>query len=102
MSVLPALEPSNAIHLLSGDQRGLPRGIPLKEINSAGLRPSESQTQRANVPERVEVNMIFLPSGENWGSRSGWVDAINRAGALLSRALGPGMRQILESNETRE
>src|SRR5438067_9102353 len=102
MSEFPASR-SNAIHLLSGDQRGLPIVFPLKEVNSTGLRPSRPQIQIANVPERPEVKAIFLPSGENCGSRSGWVDAINRVGALcLSSAFGPGIRQILESNELRE
>jgi len=35
MSELPALGLSNAIHLPSGDQRGLPTEVPLKEINSS-------------------------------------------------------------------
>src|SRR5437868_598807 len=102
MSTLPAFGLSNAIHRLSDDQRGLPTLIPLKDVNSTGLRPSRSQTQIAVLPERAELKTIFLPSGENCGSRSGWVDAINRVGALfLSSALGPGIRQMLESNELR-
>src|SRR5438270_4212185 len=102
MSELPPLGLSNAIHLLSRDQRGLPT-LFSNEVNSTGLRPSRSQIQMAVAPERFEVKTIFLPSGENCGSRSGWVDAMNREGALfLSSVLGPGIRQILESNETRE
>src|SRR5947209_8309087 len=101
MSEFPALGLSNVIHRLSGDQRGLPTMFP-SEVNSTGLRPSRSQTQIALLPERSELKTIFLPSGENCGSSSDWVDAINRVGALfLSNALGPGIRQIFESCELR-
>src|SRR4051794_38114786 len=103
MSILPALGLSNAIHLLSGDQRGLPGLVTSKEVNSTGLKPSRSQIQIACVPDRFDLKTIFLPSGENCGSPSGWVDARNGMGALfLSSALGPGVRQTLESNENRE
>src|SRR5690242_12902228 len=102
MSQLPAFGLSNAIHWLSGDQRGLPTVAPLKEVNSTGLRPSRSDTQIEWIPERPEVKTIFLPSGENCGSRSGWVDAINRVAApFLFDELGPGIRQMLESVENR-
>src|SRR5438270_3155515 len=103
MSQFPALGLSNAIHRLSGDQRGLPTVLTLKEINSTGLRPSRSQTQIAGAPDRDELKTIFLPSGENCGSSSIWVDAINRVAALfLFDELRPGLRQILELIETRE
>src|SRR2546429_3958810 len=103
MSTLPLMGLSNAIHLLSGDQRGLPGMVTSKEVNSTGLKPSRSQTQIAGVPDRFELKTIFLPSGENCGSASGRVDAINRMGELfLSSALDPGIRQTLESNENRE
>jgi hypothetical protein len=60
------------------------------------FRPSESQIQISLLPERVEVKTIFVPSGENWGSRSGWVEAMNLTGALvLSDEFGPGIRQML-------
>src|SRR5437016_1697779 len=102
MSELPAFGLSNAIHRPSGDHRGLPTVVPLKDTNSIGPKPSRSQIQIANVPERAELKAIFLPSGENCGSRSHWVEAINRLGALfLSDALGPGIRQMLESSESR-
>ncbi len=102
MSQFAACGLSNAIHRPSGDQRGLPTVAPLKEVNSTGLRPSLSDIQIEWMPERAEVNTIFLPSGENCGSRSGWVDAINRVGALfLFDELGPGVRQMLESVEYR-
>jgi hypothetical protein len=102
MSQFPAFGLSNAIDPLSGDHRGLPTIVPLKDAKFIGLRPSRSQTQIPNVPERAELKTIFLPSGENCGSISGWVDAMNRVGALfLSDALGPGIRQMLESKELR-
>src|SRR5437868_15098064 len=102
MSELPAFGLSNAIHRLSGDQRGISTMLPTKEVNSTGLRPSRSHAQIARLPDRSELKTIFLPSGENCGSASGWVDAINRVGALfLSGALGPGIRQIFESCEFR-
>src|SRR4051812_34269177 len=100
MSRLLSFRLSNAIHWLSGDQRGLPTSRALKEVISAGLRPSRSHSQIASLPERFELKAIFLPSGENWGAPSEAVDAITRVGSLiLSSALGPGIRQMLESNK---
>src|SRR5690242_11014807 len=102
MSVFLSLRLSNAIRSLSGDQRGLPTATALKAVNSAGLRPSRSHTQIASLPKRSELKAIFLPSGENCGSISQAVDAITRVGTLVfSSALGPGIRQTLESNRSR-
>jgi hypothetical protein len=57
-----------------------------------------SQTQISYLPERDELKTIFVPSGENWGSASAWVEAMNLEGApFLSDELGPGIRQMLES-----
>src|SRR2546427_361318 len=98
MSELPALELSKAIHRLSGDHRGLPGGVSLLEVSCTRLRPSRSQTQSSMLPERAELNAIRSPLGENWGSKSSCVEAINLTGALfLSIEFGPGIRQMLES-----
>jgi hypothetical protein len=54
------------------------------------------------LPDRAELKTIFVPLGENWGSRSGWVEAMNLEGALfLLDEFGPGIRQMLESNTSR-
>lgn len=103
MSQFPALGLSKVIHWLSGDQRGLPTVLSLKDVNSTGLRPSLSDVQIDCRPERPQLKTIFLPSGENCGSKSGWVDAIKRvAGPFLFDELGPGVRQMFESLEYRE
>src|SRR6185437_241676 len=103
MSQFPALGLSKAIDSLSGDQRGLPTVLSLKDVTSTGLRPSRSHVQIDWRPERPELKAIFPPSGENCASRSGWVDAIKRAaGLVLFGEFGPGVRQMLESVENRE
>jgi hypothetical protein len=54
--------------------------------------------QYETKPDRADEKTIFLPSGENWGSRSIWVEAISFLGtAVFSAEFGPGICQMLES-----
>src|SRR3974390_1066420 len=61
----PALE-SKAIHLPSGDQRGVPGRLP-KNDNCTGLEPSASHTQTSFGPVLSDSKAIFDPSGEMLG-----------------------------------
>ena len=60
---------SNAIHLPSGDQLGLPAVNPpaLSAVICRTFEPSLAQIQMFDCPERVEANAIRAPSGENTG-----------------------------------
>jgi hypothetical protein len=74
----------------------------LKEVSCEEFCPSRSQTQISSLPERAELKTIFVPSGENWGSTSDWVEAMNLEGAiLLSDEFGPGIRHMFETIASR-
>jgi hypothetical protein len=49
---------------LSGDQFQAPTRGPPKDVNFCGLEPSASAIQISSVPDRLEPNASFLPSGE--------------------------------------
>src|SRR5690242_5420570 len=102
MSELPALGQSNATQWLSGDHLGLPGIEPPKEVSCAQSCPSVSHIQSSKFPERLELKMIFLPSGEYWASPSYRVEAISLVGKLfLSNKFGPATRQIFASVRAR-
>src|SRR5690349_8530184 len=64
---------SNAIHLLSGDQLGVPENSG-EFVNCTGLFPSASHTQIFIAPERFDWNTTRLPSGEYRAARSSRVE----------------------------
>ena len=73
----------------SGDQRGS-RDTLANEVNCSAFKPSLSHTQISRVPERPEVNAIFLPSGEYWAVNSLRDEEMNFVDGLVSPR-GPGI-----------
>ena len=63
-----------------GDQCGNHEPGPIVEVNCVGLEPSLSHTQISNLPDRVDLNAIRLPSGEYCGSSSVFVDEMRLNG----------------------
>src|SRR5579872_454553 len=93
----PALE-SNTIRAPSGDQRGHPVMAAPRDVNCKAPDPSLPQTQTSSCPERSEVNVILVPSGEYCGTCSLRVEAINLT-ALSALMFGPerSRRQMFAS-----
>src|SRR5215471_13475057 len=67
MLASPPARESKAIHLPSGDQRGVPVTPIPNDDNWMGLEPSASQTQTSLGPVRLDSKAIFDPSGEMLG-----------------------------------
>src|SRR5215469_9793605 len=68
MLASPPARESNAIHLPSGDQRGVPVNLIPNDDNWMGLEPSASHTQISLKPVRSDEKAIFDPSGEMLGA----------------------------------
>src|SRR5215472_4057703 len=67
MLASPVARESNAIHLPSGDQRGVPVTPFPNDDNWMALEPSASHTQISLAPVLVDSKAIFDPSGEMLG-----------------------------------
>src|SRR5262245_6156766 len=78
MSRLPFRLEWKAIERPSGDQRGVAVSCAPIEVRRDVPDPSASQTQISGSPERVDAKAIFLPSGENCGWSSRYVEEISR------------------------
>lgn len=61
---------SKAMYRPSGDQRAVPSCVLPRFVSWTALEPSLSHTQISELPERVDVNTILVPSGEYSGSES--------------------------------
>src|SRR3974377_622748 len=68
MLASPPARGSKAIHLPSGDQRGVPVTCIPNDDNWMGLEPSASHTQTSVEPVRSDEKGIFDPSGEMLGA----------------------------------
>src|SRR5215469_2282795 len=68
MLASPPARESKAIHLPSGDQRGVPVACLPNDDNWIGLEPSASHTQTSLEPVRSDWKAIFDPSGEMLGA----------------------------------
>jgi hypothetical protein len=64
----------------SRDQRELDVFGPPKEVSCVGCEPSAFATLISSVPERVDVKVIWVPSGEKSGLWSSNVEAIRGVG----------------------
>src|SRR3974390_1154797 len=93
MLASPPARESNAIHLPSGDHRGVPVNCTPNDDNWMGLEPSASHTQTSSEPVRSDSKAIFYPSGEMLGD-SCWRDETMSLLALGGDAC-KSSRQIL-------
>jgi hypothetical protein len=64
----------------SGDHLGTKSIGPPSAVNWTGLDPSLAHIQISQAPDRLDMKAILFPSGEEAGSLSSRVDAINRVG----------------------
>ena len=87
----------------SGDQRGVVRNAPPKSVNCTAFEPSPSEIQISELPERLDIKVILLPSGENWGEESPRVEEMKGVTPLTGFGLfefpgpwrlGAAMRQM--------
>jgi len=68
---------------------------PTAKVSCTGSEPSLLQTQISNLPERFDLNTIFLPSGEYSGSSSSLVEKMSLPGwCAFLPAIGVPARQI--------
>src|SRR5687767_10110484 len=91
---------SKTIRCPFGDQFGEPINGASSVVNCVAFKPSLSATQRFGCPERLEVNSIFLPSGEYWAAQSNLVEAISFTGRAPAfcrsrRQISASMRKSL-------
>ena len=85
----------------SGDQRELEVFAPPNEVIWVASEPSAFATQISSVPDRVEVNVILVPSAEKSGLWSSKVEAIRMSGASAVGEGGSGKRQMFVSRCSR-
>ena len=88
-------------HRPSRDQRELEVFGPPIEVIWVGSEPSAFATQISSVPERVDVNVILVPSAEKSGLWSSNVEAIRSVGPRPGAETGSGKRQMFVSRCSR-
>jgi hypothetical protein len=81
---------SNASHLPSGDQLGLPAVNPpeASEVTCRTSEPSLAQVQISDCPERVDANAMRVPSCEYRASPSNAADAMSCFGRSVEGGIG--------------
>src|SRR6516162_3287899 len=85
MLASPPARESKAIHLPSGDQRGVPVTCTSNDDSWTGSEPSASETQTSLKPVLLDWNATFEPSGEMLGAIC-WRDEIKSLPALGGEA----------------
>jgi hypothetical protein len=75
---------SNTICFPSGDQCGDPVIPAPSEVSCTALDPSLSHTHTSTFPDRVVVNTILEPSGDNCGTSWDLLDLISGSGGPVA------------------